>query len=75
MTEEQPELLTAAQVAVILGVSPRTIYRLSAGAVPELAWVRLTPNGDRRWPRRCVKAYLELLLQRQVPSYVLKLAA
>ena len=75
MSEERPELLTVDQVAVILGVSRRTVYRLSSGSDPDLYWVRLTPNSDRRWPRSCVNAYLELVLKRQVPSYILKLAA
>lgn len=55
----------------MLKFSTRKVYQMSGGVRPELASIRLGDRGDLRWPRYLVEAYIQKLVDEQVPAYLL----
>lgn len=54
----EAELLTVAETAQVLGVSPQWLYKLIARNAAPLQPMRLSPNGQYRFSRRQLERYV-----------------
>ena len=71
----RPALLTRQQAAAYLGVSVRRLYTLSTSVNPEIGYIRLGGDGDKRYPVELLDGYIARCIQTQVPHYLLAEAA
>ena len=66
-----PRLLTRAQAAAYLNIAVRTLTKLTPDVGPEIGYIRLTPNGDKRFPRELLDAYVDSKIEEQVGRHLL----
>ena len=71
----QPRLLTRHQAAAYIGRSVRALDKLSPEISPQLGSIRLSPGGDKLYPRELLDAFIDRCIQNQVPTHLLPLAS
>lgn len=69
----QPRLLTRPQAAAYIGRSVRALDKLSPEIGPQLGYIRLSPGGDKLYPKELLDAFIDRCIQSQVPTHLLPL--
>jgi len=65
-------VLNRQEAASYLGISVRVLDKLSPRVNPKIGYIRLTDDGDKRFPVSLLDAYLERCIEAQVPQHLLR---